>query len=626
MCCDDPPHEKNWRLYHLLDQANPVSSKQIRWNFRKVTLRHHYYKAYLVLYNKSRKALYDGGGEHAYDFIASGAWGPFVPVLGSAMSIIVYCIIMLVEISLLILFFAFLACRVDETITWGWRNVVIPLMIFAIIMLLVAIASVIMNFAAPHTWKEGMHWVDRISPIGNLCAVICYFCLPFVIGDAIKDDTHEKVGDYLRYMCMPIMGDIFYYLTSLIWRWPSRLRQNMTVDNNRPSPFLYYGIFFMGFLQMFCGISQWVVLGYKLDERVDFTWYVAFIPFAVRGGLRVIEAFLRSMSRYTIGIRSPLGVVFDTLGSFLHNGMLIISLYFVAVRIHRTKREVKMDHALIPVYITLAYIWVCLLITMIYMLWANSHAKRVERRTNYQWTPPPEKIEGPPEGASSSNDILPIENQPAIEAGSHAWDQLEYESVSSAAFPEEIYHDDHDYEEFHTDDDDEMRPRALMAGSPSLPYGSPRDNEDDASIYTDDRDRDHYVGPMRGPGTDDYSGSYYYEEFEEDEEFEDEESDFYTDEDDGHPARHDDDDHYPSEREPRHAAAAPVDPSPHSQEVSYASSHLDDDDEYSYYTDEYTYEEEDASARPPVGEESYYDDDGSIVTSSYETNDSYSRH
>jgi heme/copper-type cytochrome/quinol oxidase subunit 2 len=497
MCCDNPPQKRNWRLYHLLDLITPITARQVKWNFRKVTLRHHYYQAYLVLYNRSRKYLFDSIGEDAYGFISSGTWGPFVPAFGTVGTVLLYCIVLMVEMALLLIFFAFLGAQDDGRISWTWEKVVAPLMVFVIIMLVVAILAVFMNLFSPRTYREGMAWTDRMSPIGNLLAAICYFCIPFVIGHKINTDPSEGVGKFLTYMCLPIMGDIFYYLTSLIWRWPRRLRLQMEVGNNRPNPVIYRGIFAMGILNMLCGITQWVLIGYKLDEKLNRSWYIIFIPFCFRMGFRVAEACLRSLMKYTIGVRSQIGVAFDTVGSFFSNGILLISLYFVAVRIERGKEKVKLAHALIPVYITLAYIFIFLLVTMILLLIFYCRRSSEERRINSQWTPPQDNEEDMPKTLeqTTTSDTAPAR---VLGTQRRGWDDVDHLTDSSAAFPENLdaNANEQDYDDFETDgeepvfQDAEESPR-----SSQLPYGSPHDEEDREKTYSDatpDRDKDGY--------------------------------------------------------------------------------------------------------------------------------------
>lgn len=504
MCCDNPPQRRNWRLYHLLDLITPITARQVKWNFRKVTLRHHYYQAYLVLYNRSRKYLFDSIGEDAYGFISSGTWGPFVPAFGTVGTILLYCIVLMVEMAMLLIFFAFLAARDDQKILWEWQKIVAPLFVFVIIMLIVAVLAVVVNFVSPRTWREGMSWADRVSPVGNLLAAICYFCLPFVIGHKINTNPSDAVGHFLKYMCMPIMGDIFYYATSLIWRWPRRLRLQMEVGNNRPDPVVYRGIFAMGILNMLCGITQWVLIGYKLDQQLNRSWYIIFIPFCFRMGFRVAEACLRSLMKYTIGVRSQIGVAFDTVGSFFSNGILLISLYFVAVRIERGRAKVKLAHALIPVYITLGYIFIFLIVTMILLLVFYCRSSSEERRINSQWTPPQDNEEDAPKTlgqTTTSSDVAPVM---VVGSQRRGWDDVDHLTESSAAFPDDLdaNANEQDYDDFESGGEEPVFQRRETPRSSQLPYGSPRDDDGDAeedeeregtySDVTPDRDNGGY--------------------------------------------------------------------------------------------------------------------------------------
>ncbi|TPP49557.1 putative integral membrane protein [Leishmania donovani] len=214
----------------------------------------------------------------------------------------------------------------------------------------------------------------------------------------------------------------------------------------------------MGFLNMACGVAQWVLLGYKLDGRMSRSWYVIFIPFCFRAGLRVVEACLRSMMKYTIGVRSEIGVAFDTVGSFFSNGMLLTSLYFVAARIHRGRERVRLACALIPVYLTLLWIFLCLMVTMVLLLIFYRRRSREERRVNRQWTPPQDKYEEAAKvlGGTDTSDSGPAR---VFKASEHGWDDVDSVSTTFATFPADV--DDHggneEYEDFETDE--EHRPR-----------------------------------------------------------------------------------------------------------------------------------------------------------------------
>ncbi|XQJ32069.1 hypothetical protein NXY56_008194 [Leishmania guyanensis] len=480
MDVDRPVHKPNWRLYYLLDLIPPTTSRQVKWNFRKVTLRHHYYQAYLVLYNRSRKYLYDSIGEDAYGFISSGTWGPLVPVLGAVGTVVVYSLVLLVEVALLIFFFVFLAVKDDNYISWNWEFILLPLMIFVTIMIAVSVVALAVNVITSRTYEEGMSKIDRLSPVGNLFAAVCYFCIPFVFFTQIRNGAQLSRGFYLQYMSMPILGDIFYYATSLIWRWPRRVRLQAEVDNIRPSSVIYYGIFSMAFLNMACGVAQWVLIGLKLDGRLNHSWYIIFIPFCVRAGLRVAEAYLRSLMKYTIGVRMDTGVAFDTVGSFFSNGILLISLYFVAVRLERGREKVRLLHALIPVYSTLAWIFLCLIVTMIMELILYRHHSREERRINSQWTPPQDKDDEATKtlGGTDTSDSAPVRFFKTMQRN---WDDVDVATASLTTYPPGLdnHSDSEEYEDFVTDEEEPVFTEAVEQ---RLQAPSDRHRSDDGEV------------------------------------------------------------------------------------------------------------------------------------------------
>lgn len=492
MCCDDPPQKRYWRLYYLLDLIPPATSKQVKWTFRKVTLRHHYYQAYLVLYNRSRKFFYDAVGEDAYGFIVSGTWGPIVPLLGSVATTLLYSIVMLIEIAMLLVFFAALGARVDDVISWEWLKVLIPLAVFAGVGWLCSLFALGASFFNPRTWREGMAAIDRVSPVGNFLAATAYACTPFVIGQAIRDDTHAIDGKCMQYMVMPIVGDCLYYLTSLIWRWPRRLRQQMETEESEGSGVVAWGIFLMGPLNMCCGIAQWVLIAQKIDGKLDRSWYVVFIPFCFRAGFRIIEACLRSLMKYYQRVRSPVMVAFDTIGSFFVNGILLISLYFVAVRIERGMEKCRMARALIPVYATLGYMFLAMIITMVYLLARYRSKTQEENRINNTWVPPQDDnpvFGGVVQPGSTSSATGPISGEVRKDGDWKDFDARS--SPSSAAFPPDVHDgvrgsepvdDDEEYDEFYSDEEEEVFPR----------------NGQDLSPHTGD-DRDSYDADPREP-------------------------------------------------------------------------------------------------------------------------------
>ncbi|KAH9578254.1 hypothetical protein LSM04_009478 [Trypanosoma melophagium] len=476
MGCDrEKVYPRNWRLYHLLELEPPVTAKQVQWTFRKVTLRHHFYQAYLVLYDSERKSLYDILGEDAVGFIHSGNWGPLILLLGAKGTIGFYCGSMLLAFILLILFFAFLGARVDNVITWSWMHVIAPLFVFVLLTLLITAAAAVVSFCLKTPREEGMRWIDRVPALGNFIAAAFYTAFAFSIASKVNDDQSNTSKSYFKYFALPIVADVVYYLSSLVWRWPRRVRLQMEVDLNRPSRFLCYGFFILGFLYIVLSIVQWVFIGRKIDQLTDMSWYAVFSPFAFRAALRLLEAFMRSMVKRTIGIKSACGVAFDTLGAFLFNGALLTSLYFVAIRITRGKATARMAYALIPVYVCLAYLFLAMIFTAIYLARKNTNNKREDRLNNLKWTPTE-----PTPGEANGPIFL---HDPQKDGD---WDAID--DVSSSAFPEEDADgqdyirdnsetdDPDDYDDFDSDEEEELFDDVPIgptsSGPPPPPYST----------------------------------------------------------------------------------------------------------------------------------------------------------
>lgn len=392
---DDGSREKNWRLYHLLDFFPPVSTLQVRFTAHKATLRTQYYHAYLTLSEVNRKHFYDIGGEQTYDFISSGTWGPMVPQFGVKGFSTCYFLYLLIELCLLSLFFVFLGLAVDEYASFDYFTVALPLLIAIVLLFIAPLVGCIVNW----TSKEGgafSSW-NRVAPLGNAIAAGGYVVTAVLLFSTVisAEKRATAAGSYLFYFLGAAGGDVVYYLTSFIWRWTSSTTRLMKIDGNSPSPVISAGIFLMGWLHMLCGVAQWVLVGLKLDETIEWKWYYVFLPFAVRALLRWIEAMIRAALRHTQQVRGVLGVIFDILSSFLSNGFLIIALYWVAVRIEEGSSVLIMIVALIPVYAFLLYHIICLCITYIIILANVNELEEVEVRQTHLWLPKNEMVRYP---------------------------------------------------------------------------------------------------------------------------------------------------------------------------------------------------------------------------------------
>ncbi|EKG04274.1 hypothetical protein TCSYLVIO_004670 [Trypanosoma cruzi] len=464
MCCDsEAKNPDNWRLYHLLGLEQPVTAKQVQWTFRKVTLRHHFYQAYLVLSDTDRKSLYDALGEDAVGFIHSGSWGPLLHLLGSKAAIGFYFGSTVLAFLALLLFFIFLGVRVDDHVAWSWTAVAAPLFVLVIVALLItAFAAIVSLFWRP-TWEEGMHYVDRIPAVCNFIAVVCYTIFCFLVVSAVGNGHVDSSGKFAAYFSLPIIADVVYYLSSLVWRWPRRIRLQMEIGLNKPSCFLCYGFFFLGIIYPCISIAQWLLIGRRIDRNIESSWYVVFIPFCFRAAFRVLEAYMRSKMKWTIGVKTVMGITFDTLGAFFFNGMLLVSLYFVAVRITRGKEEVQMPLALIPVYAALLYLLCAMFFTVVYLWGKNADNEREERLNNLKWIPT-ELSKDRQGGPMLVRDF----HRGADDA---SWNDIEEDNGSSLVFHGRDGEGTEQYDYFESVTDEDLLDEHHGDEAPNTPYG-----------------------------------------------------------------------------------------------------------------------------------------------------------
>lgn len=377
----------NWRLYHLLELEQPVTAKQVQWTFRKVTLRHHFYQAFLVLSNAGCKNLYDALGEDVLGFINSGGWGPLISLFGSMLTIISYFVVTFLIISALCFFFVFWGLSGDGYISWPWIYIGAPLCFCVVLMVIVTFVAAVVSLFWRSSSGESLHCIERAPAVCNFITATGYAVFTFLIVISLsKDGTYT--GKKASFYCfIPMVADFVYYLGSLVWRWPVSVRLQMEYGLNHPNACLCFGFFVLAIVYGILSAVQWFLIGNKLDRKTNISWYVVYVPLALRGLFRVVEAFMRSMVKHTIRTRTVIGVIFDTLGAFFFNGLWVVSLYFILVHLTRGKEAVPLLFALIPIFAILLYLLFAMIFTFVYLLNHNARSEREERLNNLKWTP-----------------------------------------------------------------------------------------------------------------------------------------------------------------------------------------------------------------------------------------------
>lgn len=394
-CCDgaSSPKARNWRLYHLLDFVPPVSTLAVKYASSRATLRTQFHQAYWTLAEANRKFFYDIGGEGAFDLLSSATWGALVSFFGLRLYAFMFFVLGVLLVCLLAAFFILVGLRAEHMIDSSWQQVSIPLLIVFCVLPVTVLVGGIINyisfFSSTLPLRPTTIW-GRLAPIGHFLASIAYLISAILFFNVLSTETRirEHIGMYMYYLIPVIVGDTLYYCTSFTWRWPSVVKRKMkVVGGEQPSRVVYMGIPSVGVLHWICCIVQWILLGFRLDQRIQWMWYIVVVPFGVRGVLFVVDAVLRSALRRAQGVRTSCAMLFDVLGSIFLYGSLVISLYWVAVWLEEPIFIVSMCVALVPVYMVLLYALIGVFFTCFITEFALSDLEAQEKRLQFMWSP-----------------------------------------------------------------------------------------------------------------------------------------------------------------------------------------------------------------------------------------------
>ncbi|EAN78279.1 hypothetical protein, conserved [Trypanosoma brucei brucei TREU927] len=461
----------NWRLYHLLELEPPVTAKQVQWLFRKVTLRHHFYQAYNILRDEERKSLYDSLGENFVGYLNSGSWGPLIQLLGAKATVAVCCGVWVLMILLMLFFFLAVGARADRLITWTWMQVAAPGLTVTLIVLIATAVAMAVSFFLRQPKEEGMRFVDRIPAIGNFVAAFFYCIFAFIGASTVDSYAPQRHNNYAPYFALPILADVIYYLSTMVWRWPRNRRLDLEVGMQESKPILWYAPCVFAGLHIILSIVQWVLLAQRVDRIIKISWYAAASPIAVRAVVRVAESCMTSLARRAIGIKSVLGVVFDTLGSLFFNGLLLCSVFFTAARFVRGRRVVPLILVFLPVYLVLFYLLFCTIYTLFYLLRRITENAREERMNNLKWTP----VE-----PQAGDKVVPTLLRDFDASERIIWDDIDDESTmqystgyDEVTFETEGYDDYETGEEEEEEEEEELFARGAMVSGSSAPQTAP---------------------------------------------------------------------------------------------------------------------------------------------------------
>lgn len=493
------PLVPNRRLYGLLDLDHHATSEDVVTAFEKVSLREQFHQAYVVLSDPSRKLLYDLGGEKVIDYVLSKSWGPLVPWLGHRWALRLYSLSLIVGAALLLIFFAFLAVKVDKTVSWSWGAVISPLLALLVGIWLVTVLPLIALVARriPEPEKEG-YLLDYGPSILNFITSSCYITFAALVATGLTDRSlYNTSGNWMNLFLLLLFGDVVNLLASIAWRRPAKIRRALSPHyrNNSPPGILVYGFIVLTCFYILLAVARWVVIGLKLDgELNEHSWYRIFIPILFRAFLGLIETFLHGAYMRILKMRSGCEVFFAFIGALFMFSLVIVSLYMLAAKLEG--HLITMANVLVPMFVFCAYFVLAAIFTAVYLM---VRMRRLEEKALHaRMVASRQREYTDPTASNSARGSSNLRNRRAVQQGSsnHA---PTYQHGTEPDNFDDFYADDDQHLSYGEEDEEEM--------------------EEGSSAWTGEEDEEY-------PTTDDsqaHGDSEESEEMEEESEYTDEE-------------------------------------------------------------------------------------------------------
>ena len=386
--------EANSRLYELLQVDPSVPAHQIYNTFKHLTLRDQYKMAFNILSDPHTKRVYDIGGESSVDHLESKAFGPFISVAGSTVSMVVYGLFWICVTVFLSLFFIFLMLHVDKwegSGTWTWTEVLVPLYILAALGVAGSIALTLAAIVAPA--NKDAHIISYRAPAIKIIVTAGYLAFLVLADRGIaSDDPYGK--PWMGYFAILIVVDVLSIIDWMLSRYPAKVRKTLEptsekpltekeavvgrrLPNKQPAD-LVYGYMIIGIFDIVVAVARGVFLGLKIDGTIDWSWYIVVIPIALRLVSSVFFRLHQARIQHFIGQRGVFSVIMGFLGTCIMNGLMIASVFLIAYFIE-SPEHTTMVEALVPIYVVLAYLVAASIFTAVYVLVANYRVIALEK-------------------------------------------------------------------------------------------------------------------------------------------------------------------------------------------------------------------------------------------------------
>lgn len=377
----------NGRLYRLLDIEPGTTSDRIVANFSQLSLREQFHQAYSILSDEHRKRLYDIGGERIVDHLMSKTWGPMVTVLGSRVSLRLYCLCLFGIAACMTAFFILLALKVDRVVTSiTWSNVMIPILILVAGNVVVHVLSFVcsVRVVIPEEESDGVI-LDRMPSWLNTMSAGLYLAFAAVVtsalpGDLVVGSSSSASITWTKAFSLLIVADGLSLLSSCSWRYPEKVRKSLSQRYrlSKVPLLLCYGFVALVVIYVALSIARWIMIGRKLDGDISDSWYRVFAPIVVRLIFGVLESLLNGVYMRQLRARSGGDIVFTVLGTLFLNALVVVALYMLAADLEGA-RLISLANILTPMYVFCGYGVIAALFTTVVLLREEGTVEEKER-------------------------------------------------------------------------------------------------------------------------------------------------------------------------------------------------------------------------------------------------------
>jgi hypothetical protein len=367
----------NTRLYDVLEIPPTASQEDIKKAYRRLAMVYHPDKAgpegapkfreinaaYSTLSDTNLRAVYDKYGDRGLQY-ADTAFGETAMHFGGgggAMKTILTLTVLLAFVfaSMLIIFFSFLAAKIDGRVDWTWPQVISPLFVLDGILLIGLIASTPKVIADLRTASQ-LHPDDQqlAGPHRSLHLLVAYIvCASFIsltITVAVGLDSHDPSSLTWRAYLVPwYVWAGAHCISSCAQAYRGAIEHECARLGVEPSPLFLLTYRVLDVIQGACSVTFAVLVACRIDRVITVNWFVVAIPMFVALFAALSQQVMGTYLIRSAGVGAEAGlcgfVCIVCLQVICTSGLPLATIIMVLSMLEGS--GVKMAHALIPIYL-----------------------------------------------------------------------------------------------------------------------------------------------------------------------------------------------------------------------------------------------------------------------------------